>query len=162
MARALWLALAGLGLAGAALAAGPGDDAEIRALQQGQATAWNAHDIDAYAALFSQDAEEVNVLGWHWHGRAELKQKLGRAFASAFARSRLTIANVTIAFLTPDIAVAHVRWTMTGALSPTGAGTDIPQQGIQTQVLMKQAGAWHITQFQNTNSVPEQAFAPPR
>jgi len=158
MARALWLGLAGLGLAGAALAAGPGDDAEIRALEQRQATAWNAHDIDAYAALFSQDAEVVNVLGWHWHGRAELKQKLGCAFAAAFARSRLAIANVTIAFLTPDIAVAHVRWTMTGALSPTGTGID---KGIQMQVLMKQAGAWHITQFQNTNSVPEQAFAPP-
>lgn len=127
-------------------------------LEQRQADAWNAHDIAAYSDLFVADAQVVNVLGWHWTSRAELQQKLGRAFASVFAHSRLTIQGVTVDFLKPDIAVAHVRWTMTGALSPTGSGSDAPQQGIQTQVLVKQAATWRIVDFQNTNSIPEQPF----
>jgi uncharacterized protein (TIGR02246 family) len=157
-----WLGLIACGLAGAALAAGPVDEAKIRALQQRQAAAWNAHDIEAYASLFTPDADIVNVLGWHWRSRAELKEKLGRGFRSVFARSRMTIARVSVEFLKPDLAVAHVRWTMSGARSPTGAGKDVPQQGIQTQVLVKHGGVWRITHFQNTNSVPERAFPPPR
>lgn len=153
-----WLGLVVLGTAGAAVAARPNDETKIRALQQQQAAAWNAHDIKAYAALFTPDADVVNVLGWHWRSRRELEQKLGRAFNSVFARSRMTISNVSVEFLKPDLAVAHVRWKMTGALSPTGSGSDVPQQGIQTQVLVKQDGVWRITHFQNTNSVPERAF----
>ncbi len=129
-----------LGTAGAAMAAGQADEASIRSLQQQQAVAWNDHEIASYAALFTADADVINVLGWQWHSRAELQQKLGAAFKSVFARSRLTIGEVTVEFVKPDVAVAHVRWTMTGALSPTGSGNDAPEQGIQTQVLVKRGG----------------------
>lgn len=151
-----WIGLLACGLSGAAI--GSPDEASIRALEQRQAAAWNAHDIRAYAALFTSDASIVNVLGWQWHSRAELQEKLGQAFRSVFARSQMTISNVSLTFLKSDVAVAHVRWTMTGAMSPTGAGTDAPQQGIQTQVLVRSGGVWRISDFQNTNSVPEKAF----
>jgi uncharacterized protein (TIGR02246 family) len=154
--------LLGVSIACALMAAGPADETEIRALQQQQAAAWNAHDINASAALFTPDAEVVNVLGWHWRSRAELKQKLGRAFSSVFAHSRLTVNDVSIKFLKPDVAVAHVTWTMIGALSPTGSGSNIPERGIQTQVLVKHGGRWRIADFQNTNSIPERPFPPPR
>jgi uncharacterized protein (TIGR02246 family) len=153
----IWLTAAGRAVAGGAI-----DDAKVRSLQQQQAMAWNVHDIDAYAALFTADADVVNVLGWHWRSRAELKQKLGRAFNSVFARSQMTIADVSVEFLKPDVAVAHVTWSMTGALSPTGSGANIPQHGIQTQVLIKRGGLWRIRDFQNTSSLPENVFPPPQ
>jgi uncharacterized protein (TIGR02246 family) len=159
MKRRFALPLLAVGLAAPAAASTPADEAEIRAVQQQQATAWNAHDIDAYAALFTEDAHVINVLGWHWKSRAELKAKLGRGFASAFAHSRLTIGDVDVRFLAPAIAVAHVGWTMTGAASPTGGAGDIPQQGIQTLVLTKRDGTWRIAEFQNTNAVPERPMA---
>lgn len=158
----LWTALAGVSIASSSASAGPTDETKIRALQQHQAAAWNAHNIDATAELFTPDADVVNVLGWHWRSRAELKQKLGHAFNSVFARSRMTIGTVSVEFLKPDIAVAHVRWTMEGALSPTGSASNIPEQGIQTQVLVKRGGRWRIAHFQNTNSIPERPFLPPR
>lgn len=99
----------------------PTDVGAINLLGQRQANAWNAHDINAYSSLFVAAAHVVNVLGWHWTSRAELQQKLGRAFASVFAKSRMTIEGTTVDFLKPDIAVAHVSWTMTGALSPPRA-----------------------------------------
>jgi uncharacterized protein (TIGR02246 family) len=135
------------------------DDAAIRQVQSRQADAWNSHDAPAYASLFTLDGDVVNVVGWWWRGRAEIESKLRAAFALVFRDSKLTITDVQVKFLTPEIAVAHVRWTMEGAKAPTGIPE--PRQGIQTQVLRKQAGTWLIAAFQNTNSVPETPFPQP-
>jgi uncharacterized protein (TIGR02246 family) len=158
MSKSFWIGSAALPIAAVAMAAGPSDEGKIRTLEKQQAATWNAHDINAYSALFTRDAHIINVLGWHWRSRAELQQKLGRAFGSVFARSQLTISDVDIHFPGRDVAVAHVRWTMTGALSPTGAQGSPPEQGIQTQVLVRSGGSWRIADFQNTNAVPERAF----
>ena len=132
------------------------DEAEIRNVETQQQEAWNHHDAKAYANLFTEDGEVVNVVGWWWKGRAEIEKKLTDAYAFVFRESVLTITDVKIKFLTPQIAVAHVLWTMVGARTPKGIPE--PQQGIQIQVLQKEAGKWLITSFQNTNSLPERPF----
>ena len=132
------------------------DEAEIRRLQRRQQEAWNQHDAKAYASLFTEDGDIVNVVGWWWKGRAEIEKKLTDAYAFVFKESTLTVTDVQFKFLTPEIAVAHVRWTMTGARTPKGIPE--PQQGIQIQILQKQAGKWLIASFQNTNSIPERPF----
>ena len=45
------------------------NEAEIRQLQARQEDAWNRHDAAAYAALFTEDGDVVNVVGWWWRGR---------------------------------------------------------------------------------------------
>ena len=132
------------------------DEAEIRDLQARQASAWNHHDAKAYADLFTADGDVVNVVGWWWKGRAEIEGRLTAAFAFVFRDSTLTITDVRVRFLSPEIAVAHVRWTMTGAKTPPHIPE--PREGIQTQTLRKTAGRWLITAFQNTNAVPETPF----
>jgi uncharacterized protein (TIGR02246 family) len=146
-----------ISVTGAAFAAG--DELSIRKLEAAQAACWNRHDAQTYAALFAPDADVVNVLGWHWKGRAQLAERLSRAFAGVFRRSTLKIEDIDSRLLRPDIAIAHVRWSMMGALSPDGRAADIPQHGIQTQVLVRNRGGWLIAAFQNTNSVPERPFA---
>jgi len=132
------------------------DEAEIRRVQRRQQDAWNQHDAKAYASLFTEDGDIVNVVGWWWKGRAEIEKKLTDAYAFVFKESTLTVTDVQFKFLTPEIAVAHVKWTMTGARTPKGIPE--PQQGIQIQILQKQAGKWLIASFQNTNSIPERPF----
>jgi uncharacterized protein (TIGR02246 family) len=132
------------------------DVAAIRAVQVRQAEAWNRHDAGAYARLFTEDGDVVNVVGWWWKGRAEIEGKLKQAFSFVFAESTLTITDVSVRFLAADVAVAHVSWTMKGARTP--ANIPEPRQGIQTQVLQRRAGGWLITAFQNTNGIPEVAF----
>jgi len=100
------------------------DESAIRQLQARQEDAWNRHDATAYAALFTDDGDVVNVVGWWWKGRR--------------------------------VAVAHVRWTMEGAMTPPSIPE--PRQGIQIQVLHKRGAIWRIAAFQNTNSLPEVAF----
>src|SRR5438552_2298716 len=94
------------------------DETAIRNLQIRQQEAWNHHDAKAYASLFSQDADVVNVVGWWWKSRSELESKLARAYAFLFRDSTLTITDVQIKFPAANFAVAHVSWTMLGAKSP--------------------------------------------
>ena len=129
----------------------------IRDLQAKQAQAWNQHDAKAYAALFTTEGDVVNVLGWWWRGRAEIERKLTDAFAWVFRDSTLTFTEVDVRMLDADTAIAHARWTLDGAKVPPGAPAP-PRQGIQLQVLRKEAGAWRIVSFQNTNSIPETPF----
>jgi uncharacterized protein (TIGR02246 family) len=132
------------------------DEAEIREVQVRQAEAWNRHDAAAYASLFSEDGDVVNVVGWWWRGRPAIESKLTAAFSFVFRESTLTITDVDVRFLTPTVAVAHVRWIMVGAKTPPGLPE--PRQGIELQVLKKEGSKWLITSFQNTNSVPEVPF----
>ena len=128
----------------------------IRIVVVGQADAWNAHDARAYAALFSDDCDVVNVVGWWWRGRAELEAKLTTAFTQAFRDSRLVFTDVTVRELAPGVVLSHARWTMSGARMPPGMPE--PKEGIQTLTLVRQTGQWLISGFQNTLSVPERAF----
>ncbi|HET6527168.1 MAG TPA: SgcJ/EcaC family oxidoreductase [Balneolaceae bacterium] len=132
------------------------DKTEIRKTAMEQAVAWNHHDASAYAALFTENCDVVNVPGWRWKGRQELEKNLTAAFSSAFRNSRLTITNIDIRFLSPDIAVAHARWTMTGAKMPPGIPK--PEKGIQTLIFVKKNDSWLITAFQNTLSLRERTF----
>ncbi|PZR74009.1 MAG: DUF4440 domain-containing protein [Chthoniobacterales bacterium] len=132
------------------------DETEIRDVEIRQQEAWNKHDAKAYADLFTEDGDCVNVVGWWWKGRTEIEKKLTDAYVFVFHESTLTFNDVQVRFLSPEFAVVHARWSMTGAKTPKGI--PVPQQGIQTQVLQKRAGKWLIAAFQNTNAIPEMPF----
>jgi uncharacterized protein (TIGR02246 family) len=132
------------------------DEAAIRNVEKQQGEAWNRHDAKAYAALFTENGDCVNVVGWWWKGRAEIEKKLTAAFAFVFRESVLTITDVDVRFPGAEMAIAHVRWSLVGARTPPNYPK--VQQGIQTQMLQKQNGKWMIKAFQNTNAIPETPF----
>ena len=160
--RALWLLIILALTASIVCAQRSQDEVQIRDLQQRQADAWNHHDATAYANLFTEDGEVVNVVGWWWKDRREIETKLKAAFAIVFKESTLTIIDTKVRFVKPDVAIAHVLWTMKGARTPSNIPE--PKQGIEIQVLKRQKGRWLIFSFQNTTSVPETPFplGPPK
>jgi uncharacterized protein (TIGR02246 family) len=85
-------------------AAQSSDEAAVRQVEAQQAEAWNQHDAHAYASLFTEDGDIVNVVGWWWKGRSEIERKLTEAFAAMFRDSRLSVTDVQVRFLTPGIA----------------------------------------------------------
>lgn len=147
----LIVAAAAVGFSVAALAAQQDDVAAIRQVQVLQAAAWNQHDARAYANLFAEDGDAVNVLGWWWRGRPEIERKMREGFEFVYAQSTITISDVDVRFLSPSMAVAHVRWKMAGAKTPP----NMPEtrEGIQLQILTKQDSGWLISSFQSTNSI---------
>ena len=139
------------------------DDTEIRAVEMGLQEAWNHHDMKAWANLFTEDADFVNVAVWWWKGRGEIEKKHTEIHAYIFRDSTLTIDELHTKFLTPEIAVVHVLWSLTGNRNPDGSDGQ-PRKGIFTQMLQKQNGKWLIAAAQNSDSRPEvpPAMGPPK
>ena len=133
------------------------EEAEIRRVETDLQEAWNRHDAKAFANLFAEDGDVVNVVGWWWKGRPEIEKKLTEAHAFIFRESTLTDNEVHVRFLTPQIAVLHVRWSLVGHRNPDGTPGQ-PRKGVETHVLQKQTSKWLICAFHNTDSIPERPF----
>ena len=129
------------------------DETEIRAVTSAFIDTWNHHDMKAFAELFTNDADFVNVIGLWWKGRAEIQKEHEAIHATRMKNSYLTDLKTTVRFLQPDIAIAHMRWELTG---DTGLeGKPLPtRKGILTFVLTKTGNQWLITAGQNTDIVP--------
>jgi uncharacterized protein (TIGR02246 family) len=134
-------------------AASPEDDEQaIRQVEARWQDAWNRHDMDALAGLFTDDAAFVQVNGRRWNGPAEIKKNHAAVHTMMFKESVWSNHDTDVRFLTPDVAVVHQTWGMIGDRNPDGSPRP-PRDGIFTQVFVKRDGKWLITAAQNTNIV---------
>lgn len=153
-ARCAMLVLLGALIGPSVCAGQSSDEVEIRKIEMGLQEAWNHHDMKAFGNLFTTDADFVNIGSWWWQGRAAIEKKHTDSHTFLFRESTLTIDEVHTRFLTPQIAVVHVLWSMVGAKNPDGTPGK-PRKGIFTQVAQKQDGKWLIAASHNTDSIPE-------
>jgi uncharacterized protein (TIGR02246 family) len=114
--------------------------------------AWNRHDMEAFADLFTTDAEFVNVVGLWWKGREEIKRAHEVTHASMFKNSRLTVLDTSVRFPLPRLAIARSRWRLEGHVSPAGQPLP-PRTGILLNVLAMNGKTWAIIDSQNTDIV---------
>jgi uncharacterized protein (TIGR02246 family) len=137
------------------------DEEAVRKVVNGFPEAWNRHDMNAFGALFTPDADFVNVGGIHWQGR-ELIQ-FNHAFLHGaipadsagvtppqsaygiFKTSNLTFKQVDVRFLRKDVAVAHVQTELQG-----DARTKDTRRTLLVMILTKENGRWLIAVAQNT------------
>ncbi len=82
--------------------------------------AWNRHDAKAFAAVFADDADFVNVFGMPAKGRKAIEEFHVPIFATMFRDSTLSLVEKQVRFLRNDVAAVHARWEMTGARDPQG------------------------------------------
>ncbi|MGA7930402.1 MAG: SgcJ/EcaC family oxidoreductase [Candidatus Sulfotelmatobacter sp.] len=129
------------------------DRAAIRQTVMRLQEAWNRHDMKAFANLFAEDADFVNVAGAWWKGRAEIEQKHRASHTTIFRDSTLSVEEVDVRFLTPDIAIAHVLTALVGQKIADGTVVS-PRRALLTQVLQKQSGDWMIVASHNTDVRP--------
>ena len=47
---------------------------KVKRLADAYAAAWNASDMDAMAALYTDDVHWVNIVGMHWQGKRQVDQ----------------------------------------------------------------------------------------
>lgn len=113
--------------------------------------AWNAHDMKAFANLFSEDADFVNAYGEWWRGREALQAKNTEAHDSYYARTRLRMENPAVRSLDNDLALVQARWVLHG---DTRARRD-ERLGFVTLVLTKEESRWRIRLAQNTERNPQ-------
>jgi uncharacterized protein (TIGR02246 family) len=127
-------------------------EAVLAALQE----SWNHHDMAAFANQFAANADFVNVLGLRLQGRHAIEAQHVAIHKTFFRNSQLETLDQTIRFLTPQVALAHVAWQMTGHKTPAIKNWQLPaeRKGVFTAVLTSEGDAWQITALHNTDSVP--------
>lgn len=121
---------------------------------------WNRHDMEAFAQLFAEDAEFVNVVGLWWKGREEIKRAHAATHATMFKNSRLTLTNIAMRFVKPDVAITRSSWELTGHLGPFGEVLPV-RRGILMNLIVRIDGEWKIIDSQNTDII-EGVLAPPQ
>lgn len=132
-----------------AAAQSEGEESGIRAVATHWEQAWNKHDMKALAALFTEDADFVNVGARYWKGRKEIEAQHA-ARLDQFIESVWTTEEVTVQFLEQDIALVHITWSLKGDKDPDGAARQ-PREGVFTWVVVKERADWLIRAAQNTN-----------
>jgi uncharacterized protein (TIGR02246 family) len=113
--------------------------------------AWNAHDMQAFAALFHPDATFVNRLATYWRGVDAIVAGHRRIHETIYRDSTLEIDAPDVDVLSADAAILHF-WTRltTGAAHPAG-----PHQAdtLVLAVLTRRDGDWRIQAAENVTLV---------
>jgi uncharacterized protein (TIGR02246 family) len=117
------------------------------------ASAWMARDAAALAALFTEDADFVNVVGIWWKNRKAIETAHDYALQSFFSQSRLTPGRVKVRRLGDSVAVVHARMTLSGQLDRNGAPSG-QRTTILSFVLTQTGDGWLCVSAQNTDVVP--------
>jgi uncharacterized protein (TIGR02246 family) len=112
--------------------------------------AWNRHDMQAFTALFTEDANFVNVVGMWWRSQAEIEAAHATAHATVFRNSRLDGGAASVIKLRPGVAAVHMAWELTGQTGPDGKPS-APRRGILLLVLTEEGDGWRIRVAQNTD-----------
>lgn len=125
------------------------DEAEVRALMQRLNEAWG--NADAYAALFTEDADYITFDGSLAKGREAIAEVHRPLFEGILKGSRLVGETLSVRFLTPDIALVHSKGAV---LQKRQKQPSRRASSVQTNVVVRQDGHWLITAFQNTRYRP--------
>ena len=127
------------------------DESAVRNVVAEYEVAWNGHDTAAFGRLFTEDCDYVNIAGDHWKGVQEIVRGQAELFRNRSKTAVRKLTGVEVRFSTPDVALVHATWDVTGSSRPTGKSVPVLKE-ITTMVVVKTNGKWLITSFQNTES----------
>jgi uncharacterized protein (TIGR02246 family) len=125
----------------------------VEATVLAQAEAWNRHDMTAFAAQFTTDADFVNVIGMWWVGREHIQERHAEVHRTIFRASTLRILETSVQFVSPAVALAHVNWEMSGHERLPGWELAPVRRGLMTQLLVPQGDRWLVRASHNTDIV---------
>jgi uncharacterized protein (TIGR02246 family) len=110
--------------------------------------AWERGDGDAYAALFSEEAQYVTAPGDRLHGRKSIAESHQEIFNTIFKKTKLGRRYPsTFRSITSDVVLVESAGSV---LFPGESESKIPPNGLMTLVVARQADDWRIVSFQNT------------
>jgi uncharacterized protein (TIGR02246 family) len=125
------------------------DEEAIRSVITRLVDSWNRHDMHSFAALFTEDADFVDVFGNWFRNRAEIEGALTERHASVFRESSFIEKEVVIRIQKHDLAVVHSVLELSGAVDRQGQRLPLGL-GVMTYVMDKVNGDWRVIAFQNT------------
>jgi uncharacterized protein (TIGR02246 family) len=104
----------------------------------------NAHDPDAFARVFTPDADFVTITGASQRGIDEIVEGHRQVWATLYQESQVNAVPMSIRYLRPDVAVARM------ASEIIYGGGQERRTATPMMVLVKERTGWAITAVQNT------------
>src|SRR5689334_17594728 len=96
------------------------DEETIRNIIVEMTEGFNEHDAKAASQMYTVDADFVTVRGERAKGASEIERQLAVIFATRAKEATQRTLNVTVRFIAPDVAVAHVINELSGIVRPDG------------------------------------------
>jgi len=122
------------------------DEHAIRELLDRQIKGWNAGDPEAYANVFTPDADYVTFLGGHYTGREAIATSYAPLFRKLLKGSRLATDVIQLRFLTPDVALVRANAAVNkGARRPSSGSSR-----VNTSIAVRTADGWLLAASHNT------------
>ncbi len=124
------------------------DDAAVREVIGGTVKALNAHDMKAFAKLFCEDAEWINIVGMHWRGREAILKAHSAFLDTVFKDNRMKLDAIETRSLGNGYATAVATITHGEFTAPSGKVVPTAQNRV-THVLVKGTDGWKIVHGHN-------------
>ena len=123
------------------------DEKAVRAVVASLADAWTAADAQAWAKLFTEDADFTVWNGMYSKGRVAIEQGHRQIFNTFYKDTKMRYVVRSVRFLRDDVALVHVD------ASVVRNSEDFPASphAVPLLVMVKDKGQWRIAAFQNTN-----------
>ncbi|HSP18433.1 MAG TPA: SgcJ/EcaC family oxidoreductase [Myxococcaceae bacterium] len=135
------------------------DERSVHERSERLISAWNEHDMTAFADLFAPRAQFVNVVGIWWKSRAEIEAAHEATHKTMFKDSVLSARIASMTWLRTDVAAVHLAWELKGAKDPSGNAVPT-RKGIMLLVFTREQKQWLVQVAQNTDII-EGVLAPP-
>lgn len=125
------------------------DEEAIRKIVVESLDQFNRLHLGPQAADYTADADFVNVYGTWRKGAAEIQSGQQQRMETVLKDAKITLLDLSIRFIRPDVAIAIQSHRMSGMRDPAG-NTMPPHVERPMRVLVKDHGRWRITAFHNT------------
>lgn len=125
------------------------DEAAIRKVIVEMTEEFNRHDAAGATRMYAPAARLVTVRGEVMDGRAAMEKGLAAIFATRARNATHRTLEVSIRFIRPDVALAHVTNELSGLVAADGQALPAHQE-LSLRVFVKEAGAWRVEAFHNT------------
>ena len=122
------------------------DEDAIRELVDRQIMGWDAGNPEAYASVFTPDADYVTFLGSHHKGREAVAASYAPLFRRLLKGSRLDFEISQLRFLTPDVALINAK----GAAVKGARRRNRRNTRVNTSIAVRTDGGWLLAASQNT------------
>jgi uncharacterized protein (TIGR02246 family) len=116
---------------------------------------WNKHDFNDMKDYIAEECDFINIVGMHWKGRKDIQYAHQTFHDQHFKNTPMEKRSLSIRFLKPDIAIAHLLWRI-GAFDAPDGSVRGNNDDLATIVFVKSSRKWMITAMENVE-ISEQA-----
>ena len=115
---------------------------------------WNSHKFENMDKYTTEDVQWINIVGFWWKGRTEVKLSHQKIFDTIFKGVTFKKKGLSIRFLTVDVGIANLIVRVGEFFPPDGVdhgNNKMPEaDDLLTLVYVKKNGTWLLSAGQNT------------